>query len=311
MSKAEKMIHETSDVQSNEIGQNTSVWQYVVILPKAVIGSNTNICSHCLIENDVRIGSNVTIKSGVQVWDGITIEDNVFIGPNVTFTNDKQPRSKQYPDIFLKTVIKNGASIGANATILPGITISENAMVAAGAVVTRNVPSNAVVMGNPAKITAYVDTESKKSSAPQLVHEETKDSIVKGVTLHNFPLIHDLRGNLSVGEFEKEIPFKPKRYFTVFGVPNKEVRGEHAHKQCQQFLLCLSGSCNVLVDDGTNREEYILDAPNKGIYLPPMTWGVQYKYSPEALLLVFASDYYDSDDYIRDYSDFKILSKTK
>jgi UDP-2-acetamido-3-amino-2,3-dideoxy-glucuronate N-acetyltransferase len=305
------MIHETSDVQSYDIGQNTSVWQYVVILPKAVIGSNTNICSHCLIENDVSIGSNVTIKTGVQVWDGITIEDNVFIGPNVTFTNDKLPRSKQYPEVFLKTVIKKGASIGANATILPGITISENAMVAAGAVVTRNVPSNAVVMGNPAKITAYVGTESKKSSTPQLVNEGTKVSIVKGVTLHNFPLIHDLRGNLSVGEFEKEIPFKPERYFTVFGVPSKEVRGEHAHKQCQQFLLCLSGSCNVLVDDGTNREEFILDAPNKGIYLPAMTWGVQYKYSEDAVLLVFASDYYDAGDYIRDYSVFKNLCETK
>lgn len=305
------MIHETSDVQSNKIGQNTSVWQYVVILPNAVIGANTNICSHCLIENNVTIGSNVTIKSGVQVWDGITIEDNVFIGPNVTFTNDKQPRSKQYPDEFLQTVIKKGASIGANATILPGITINANAMIAAGAVVTRNVPENAVVMGNPAKITAYVDSESKKSSTPKLVNKETKKSTVKGVTLHSFPLIHDLRGNLSVGEFNKDIPFKPERYFAVFGVPSKEVRGEHAHVHCEQFLVCLNGSCNVLVDDGTNREEYILDAPNKGIYLPAMIWGVQYKYSEDAVLLVFASDYYDSADYIRDYSDFKKLSAIK
>ncbi|MFA0581961.1 WxcM-like domain-containing protein [Vibrio breoganii] len=305
------MIHKTSDVQSSDIGDNTTIWQYVVILSNVTIGSNTNICSHCFIENDVSIGSNVTIKSGVQVWSGITIEDGVFIGPNVTFTNDKQPRSKQYPEVFLKTVVKKGASIGANATILPGITINENAMIAAGSVVTRNVPPNAVVMGNPAKITAYVGTERNKNSTPQLVNEMTNTSKVKGVTLHNFPLIHDLRGNLSVGEFEKEIPFKPKRYFTVFGVPSKEVRGEHAHKQCQQFLLCLSGSCNVLVDDGTNREEYILDAPNKGIYLPAMTWGVQYKYSIDAVLLVFASDYYDADDYIRDYADFKKMSEKK
>ena len=305
------MKHETSDVQSNNIGKDTSIWQYVVVLPNAVIGSNTNICSHCLIENDVSIGSNVTIKSGVQVWDGITIEDNVFIGPNVTFTNDVNPRSKQYPEVFLKTVIEKGASIGANATILPGITISENAMVGAGAVVTRNVPANAIVMGNPAKITAYVETENRKSSASQLVNAKNKVSVVKGVTLHTFPLIHDLRGNLSVGEFESEIPFKPERYFTVFGVPSKEVRGEHAHKQCQQFLLCLSGSCNVLVDDGENREEFTLDAPNRGIYLPAMTWGVQYKYSKDAVLLVFASDYYDADDYIRDYSEFKKMSEMK
>ncbi|UOE85843.1 WxcM-like domain-containing protein [Vibrio splendidus] len=305
------MFHNTSDIQTDTIGSNTTVWQYVVILPNAIIGSNTNICSHCLIENDVIIGDNVTVKSGVQIWDGITIEDNVFIGPNVTFTNDKRPRSKQYPDEFLKTTVKKGVSIGANATILPGITINENAMIAAGAVVTRDVPENAVVMGNPAKITAYVDAENKRSGTPIPVSRDTKISKVNGVTLHTFPLINDLRGNLSVGEFEREIPFKPERYFTVFGVPSKEVRGEHAHKQCHQFLLCLSGSCNVLVDDGQNREEIVLDAPNKGIYLPPMTWGVQYKYSQDAVLLVFASDYYDNDDYIRDYSEFKKMSVNK
>jgi dTDP-4-dehydrorhamnose 3,5-epimerase-like enzyme len=233
------------------------------------------------------------------------------VGPNVTFTNDKRPRSKQYPDAFLKTIIKKGASLGANATILPGITIGENAMVAAGAVVTRTVPDNAVVIGNPAKIVSYVDTDTKISNTTKTIDNEASISKVNGVTLHTFPLINDLRGNLSVGEFEKEIPFLPKRYFTVFGVPSKEVRGEHAHKECHQFLLCLSGSCNVLVDDGMQREEFLLDAPNKGIYLPPMTWGVQYKYSDDAVLLVFASDYYDADDYIRTYSEFKELSGLK
>jgi len=145
------MIHNLSDVQSKHIGKNTNVWQFCVILPNAKIGFNCNICSHCLIENDVTIGNNVTIKSGVQIWDGISIEDGVFIGPNVTFTNDKRPRSKQYPDEFLKIVIKQGASIGANATILPGITIAENAMVGAGAVVTKNVEENTTVVGNPAR----------------------------------------------------------------------------------------------------------------------------------------------------------------
>lgn len=305
------MIHCLSDVQSDNIGEDTSVWQYVIILPEAKVGSNTNICSHCFIENEVIIGNNVTIKSGVQIWDGITIEDDVFIGPNVTFTNDKRPRSKEYPDEFLKTKIKRKASIGANATILPGVTIGENAMIAAGAVVTRNVPENAIVMGNPAKITAYVDSSQNENSKPKLINKKTKSTKVKGVTIHTFPLINDLRGNLSVGEFEREIPFKPKRYFTVFGVPNKEVRGEHAHKECHQFLLCLNGSCNVLVDDGVNRAEYVLDAPNKGIYLPPMTWGVQYKYTEDAVLLVFASDFYDNEDYIRDYSEFKKMSVKK
>ena len=143
-------IHPLSDVQSENIGDDSRIWQFCVVLPKAVIGNNVNICSHCLIENDVVIGHNVTIKSGVQIWDGITIEDDVFIGPNVTFTNDKIPRSKQYPDTFLKTRVCKGASIGANATILPGITIGAGAMIGAGAVVTKDVPANLTVYGNPA-----------------------------------------------------------------------------------------------------------------------------------------------------------------
>ncbi len=136
------MIHHLSDVQSKNIGNNTNIWQFCVVLPEAKIGDNCNICSHCFIENDVQIGDNVTIKCGVQIWDGITIEDNVFIGPNVTFCNDKYPHSKQYPKEFEKTVIKKGASIGANATILPGITIGEGAMIGAGAVVIKDVAPN-------------------------------------------------------------------------------------------------------------------------------------------------------------------------
>ncbi|AJI57917.1 hexapeptide repeat of succinyl-transferase family protein [Francisella philomiragia] len=144
-------IHKLSDVQSLNIGKDTKIWQFVVVLKNATIGENVNICSHCLIENDVVIGDNVTIKSGVQIWDGITLEDNVFIGPNVTFTNDRMPRSKQYPTEWPKTTIKKGASIGANSTILPGIIIGENAMIGAGSVVTKNIPANEVWIGNPAR----------------------------------------------------------------------------------------------------------------------------------------------------------------
>ena len=150
------MIHQLSDVLSKNIGKDTNVWQYVVILEKAAIGSNCNICSHCFIENDVVIGDRVTIKCGVQIWDGITIKDDVFIGPNTTFTNDKSPRSKQHKEPE-KTVVEKGASIGANATILCGITIGQNSMIAAGAVVTKNVPPNTLVMGNPAKLTGNID----------------------------------------------------------------------------------------------------------------------------------------------------------
>jgi len=149
-------IHRLADVQCRDIGPNTRIWQFVVILPNARIGADCNICSHVLIENDVIIGDRVTVKSGVQLWDGLRIEDDVFIGPNVTFTNDPFPRSKQYPASFATTTVKAGASIGGGATILPGITIGRGAMVGAGAVVTKSVPDNAVVVGNPARIVRYL-----------------------------------------------------------------------------------------------------------------------------------------------------------
>ena len=145
-------IHPLSDVHSSSIGIGTRIWQYSIILEGAVIGENCNICAHTLIESDVIVGNNVTIKSGVYLWDGITIENNVFLGPSVSFTNDKYPRSKVYPDKYMRTYIKEGASLGANATILPGITIGKNSMVGAGAVVTKDVPDNVLVIGNPAKI---------------------------------------------------------------------------------------------------------------------------------------------------------------
>ncbi|MDP2244994.1 acyltransferase [Pseudomonas sp.] len=150
-------IHKLADVAPCQIGEGTRIWQFVVILEGAIIGKNGNICAHTLIEGDVIIGDNVTIKSGVQVWDGARIQDNVFIGPNATFTNDTYPRSKEYPTEFSGIIIKHHASIGANATLLPGITIGEYAMVGAGAVVTEDVPAKAIVVGNPAKIIRYVD----------------------------------------------------------------------------------------------------------------------------------------------------------
>ena len=145
-------IHPSSDVQSKQIGEGTRVWQYVVILPGAVIGRDCNICSHCFIENKVVVGDRVTVKCGVQLWDGITLEDDVFVGSNATFTNDLEPRSRNTNAKLLPTLVKKGASIGANATILPGLTIGEGAMVGAGSVVTKDVPPGCKVVGNPARI---------------------------------------------------------------------------------------------------------------------------------------------------------------
>lgn len=302
-------IHHLSDVQSSAIGINTRIWQFVVVLPGAKIGQDCNICSHCLIENDVVVGDRVTVKSGVQLWDGLRVGDDVFIGPNASFTNDRFPRSKNKTENFLQTVIETGASIGAGATILPGITIGTKAMVAAGAVVTRSVPPNAIVVGNPATIVGYVDAEKGKAIANggQGASVGAQPTQVSGVTLHQMPRIVDIRGSLTVGEFDRSIPFAVKRYFMVFDVPSKETRGEHAHRTCHQFLICVRGSCAVVADDGTHRQEFMLDRPDVGVHLPPMVWGIQYKYSADAVLMVYASHYYDNDDYIRDYSEFRQL----
>lgn len=150
-------VHPTADVQTSCIGVGTRIWQFVVILANARIGCDCNICAQCFIENDVEIGDRVTIKNGVSLWDGARIEDDVFIGPNVTFANDWFPRSKHYPEHFQSVVIRRGASIGANATLLPGIEVGARAMVGAGAVVTRDVPAHAVVVGNPAQVARMVD----------------------------------------------------------------------------------------------------------------------------------------------------------
>lgn len=150
------MIHPLSECLSTNIGKNTYVWQYVVILSKAVIGDNCNICAHNFIENDVKIGDNVTVKCGVYLWDGITVEDNVQIGPNVTFTNDKYPRSKT-KFILQRTLIKKNASIGAGCVILGGITIGQNAMIGAGSVVTKDIPANELWVGSPAKFVRKIE----------------------------------------------------------------------------------------------------------------------------------------------------------
>lgn len=153
------MIHPLADCKNKNIPESTRVWQFCVVFENCQIGENCNICAHVLIENEVKIGNNVTIKSGVQVWDGIEIEDNVFIGPNVTFTNDKFPRSKEYPQEFQKTIIKKGASIGAGSVILGGITIGEKSMIGAGSVVTKDVPKGELWLGNPAKFIRKIEND--------------------------------------------------------------------------------------------------------------------------------------------------------
>ncbi|MCB0881087.1 MAG: WxcM-like domain-containing protein [Thermoleophilia bacterium] len=298
--------HAQALVESNDVGDGTRVWAFAHILPGAVVGRDCNVCDGVFIENEVVIGDRVTIKCGVQVWDGVTLEDDVFVGPNATFTNDPFPRSREHLDRYPRTVVRRGASIGANATLLPGIEIGHGAMVGAGAVVTRDVPPHAVVVGNPARITGYAETNRVTPPPAQATEGLRRDTLVEGVTIHRFDRHRDLRGALTALETD-DLPFVPRRWFIVHDVPSREVRGEHAHRECHQFLIAVSGTVSVVADDGARRAEAVLDSPDTGIYLPPLTWGVQYRYSPDAALLVFASHGYDAGDYIRDYEEFLSL----
>lgn len=304
--------HPQSICEAEEVGAGTRIWAFAHVLPGARIGADCNICDHVFVENDVVVGDRVTVKSGVQLWDGVRIEDDVFVGPNATFTNDKFPRSKQHPEEFPRTVVETGASIGANATILPGLRLGHHCMVGAGAVVTSNVPPNAIVAGNPARIVGYVDAMPRPlDSAP--VRATTPGDLkvtatgVSGVNIHRFKRVTDLRGSLTVAEVEEEIPFEVKRWFMVYDVPSTDVRGEHAHRTCHQLLVAAHGRVSVIVDDGTTREQIELDSPEFGVHVPPLVWGTQYAYSPDAVLLVFASQPYDPDDYIRDHREYLAL----
>ena len=254
------------------------------------------------IEVGCFIGPRSVVQCGAHLGAGATLEADVVVGANATLEAGVDGLDTT------QIRVQAGVRIGANATICAGVTLASRSEVRPGAVVTRSVPPYAIVEGNPATIIGYVNTEinqqgKNESTGRHLAFVE--QTPVNGVTVHRFPVHADLRGNLTVGEFETQVPFAPQRYFMVFGVPSREIRGEHAHRACHQFLICVHGNCSVVADDGHKRVEVLLDAPSKGVYLPPMTWGVQYKYSMDAVLLVFASHHYDAADYIRDYNTFQ------
>lgn len=302
-------VHPQGLCESASVGEGTHIWAFAHVLPGAVLGADCNICDGVLIENDVVVGDRVTVKSGVQLWDGMRIGDDVFLGPNATFANDRFPRSKQTPPKFLVTQIHDGASIGANATVLPGVVVGRRAMVGAGAVVTEDVPANAKVVGNPGRIIGYVDDVHIGVRQPEVLghSDSVGDGLPEGVRLIDVPNHVDMRGALAAGEVGEVLPFAPARYFVVFDVPSQHVRGEHAHRECWQFLTCLAGSLTVHLDDGHRRAEVALDSAARGVLIPPMVWASQFKYSRDAVLLVLASHAYDAADYVRDYGEYLSL----
>lgn len=254
------------------------------------------------VSPQARLGPGCRIDAGAVVPAGCELGADVHVGPNAVFVEPEpgSARSAARAQAHVR--------VGANAVIHPGLVLATGVVVRPGAVVTQSVPHGAVVEGNPATIVGYVDTTSSRDALPPLAPGRASHPVqstpVQGVTLHRMPVVPDLRGSLTVGEFERDIPFAPQRYFLVFGVPSRETRGAHAHKQCHQFLICVQGSCSVVADDGQRRTEVRLDALDMGLYLPPMVWGIQYQYSADAVLLVFASHHYDAQDYIRDYDEF-------
>jgi UDP-2-acetamido-3-amino-2,3-dideoxy-glucuronate N-acetyltransferase len=301
--------HPAGICETTNVGAGTRIWAFAHVLGGAQIGTECNICDHVFVENEVTIGDRVTIKCGVTVWDGVRIEDDVFVGPSVAFTNDLFPRSKQQRRVLPPTIVRKGASLGANCTILPGVTIGVDAMVGAGSVVTHDVPPFAIVVGNPARIVGYVDAhDAAQGSAPPAGPTRDEPLVrllrVAGVSLHRLVHADDLRGSLISGEVNRHIPFAPRRFFSVMRVPSKDVRGAHAHRVCKQFLVCQAGSVAVVLDDGRVREEITLEDPQLGLYVPPLVWSMQYRYSHNAVLLVLASDAYEPEDYIRDYDEF-------
>jgi UDP-2-acetamido-3-amino-2,3-dideoxy-glucuronate N-acetyltransferase len=301
--------HDLALVETDQVGDGTRVWAFAHVLKGARIGRDCNVCDHTFIEGKVTVGDRVTIKSGVQLWDGIIVEDDVFIGPNATFTNDRFPQSEYHDKPLDPTTVKQGASIGANATILPNITVGQRALVGAGSVVTRDVPAYSIVAGNPARIIGYVGANPYQPAQPAMVPDTigSHHTSVHGVTVLRLPVVDDLRGLLSVGESDRHVPFQIKRYFIVYRVPTREVRGEHAHREQHQFLVCVHGECRIIVDDGENRQEMVLNSPSRGVHIAPMVWTVQYDFSSDAVLLALASGVYDADDYIREYDEFRRL----
>jgi UDP-2-acetamido-3-amino-2,3-dideoxy-glucuronate N-acetyltransferase len=272
--------HPTAIVEESNIGAGSSIGAYSILRGGIELGQNCVIGDHVVLKGPLRISGEVVIDSHCVLQGPASLGQGVRVGPQTC----------------IYALSADALSIGDYAVIEPG------------SVVARNVPANAVVGGNPAKILRYRETlpAAPMAHGPEPTGAVTR-TMVRDVTLHKLPLVEDLRGNLSFGEMERHVPFPIKRYFVTFDVASEEARGEHAHRALHQFLVCVHGRVHIVADDGAHREEFILDRPYVGLHLPPLIWGVQYRFSPGAVLLVLCSEFYQPADYIRDYSEFLAL----
>jgi UDP-2-acetamido-3-amino-2,3-dideoxy-glucuronate N-acetyltransferase len=287
-------LHPQGLCETEAVGEGTRIWAFAHVLKGAVIGRNCNICDGVFVEADVTIGDETTVKSGVQLWNGVRLGHSVFVGPNVTFTNDSFPRSKRYPSSFPKTVVKDGASIGANATIMPGIQIGERAMIGAGSVVLNDVPARAVVVGNPTRVVGYADAQAV---APIALPSEFPVKCIQAQA------IEDERGRLTAREFG-ELPFLPRRMFTIDLVNRNGVRGGHAHRECAQIFTIMAGAVTCALDDGSRAYAVRLTDPTVSLFVPTGIWVLLFDHTDDAVLTVLASHPYSADDYVSDYASF-------
>jgi UDP-2-acetamido-3-amino-2,3-dideoxy-glucuronate N-acetyltransferase len=273
-------IHSSAIILSRNVPALVEIGPFTLVCEDAVISDSACIGAQVMIGISVQIGPRVRIQSGACISDGCIIESDV--------------------------------TVGANASVASGVCLHMGSSVTAGTNVTMDVPPYAIISGPESAIAGYVDanlSDEKSQNIPRLI--ERGASRIRGVRLYELPNYLDMRGNLSVGEFEKDLPFYPKRFFVVYDVTNERIRGEHAHYKCHQFLQCTHGACSIIADDGFERQEFRLDKPNRGIYLPPMIWGIQYKFTRDAVLLVFTSEHYDPEDYIRNFAKFREIARSK
>ena len=259
------------------------------IAPDAAVGPN------CVLRGEISIGARTTLGPSVSLAGAVVIAADCRIDAGVTTTEGLSGAGGA------RLVLGAGVQVGAGSVLTLGLEIGAGARIEAGSIVTRAVPAHAIVAGDPAVVVGFVTTEPPPTFTDgNVIHSRA----VAGVSFHRFPVVREPRGSLIFSEFGMEVPFVPKRYFMVHDVPPHQLRGTHARETCGELLVCVAGSINAVVDDGLSREEYVLDRPHLGLYIPPLVWATQYKHTPDAILMVFATHHYEADDYIVDYDGF-------
>lgn len=289
-------VHPNAMCETDEIGRGTRIWPFAHVCSSVTIGEDCNICEGVFIENDVTVGNRVTIKNGVYLWSGLEVDDDVFIGPNATFCNDRKPRSRAWK-VPESTVLRKGSSVGANATVLPGVEIGAGALVGAGAVVTEDVPPYCRVVGNPARGVGF--------EAPEIDLSQEESSVdTAGIKLVPRSVHNDRRGKLQAIEVATEFPFVVQRYFVISGLRAGVPRGVHAHRETQQVVYVLTGAMLVLISNVDHHLSVRLGPASPGVVIERNTWSTILPLVDDSSALVLASTPYDQDDYVTSHEEF-------